>query len=162
MTQQLMQKRIAVIRIRGDHDIKRTIKDTLNMLRLYKKNNLSIIPSTKSNLGMLNKARDYITWGEIDQHTFKSLLEKRAKIVGNKKLSEDYLKEKLNSGFETFVLDFMSFKKELKDIPGIKPYFRLNPPLKGFERKGIKIPFSLGGALGYRSQKINELIIRMI
>lgn len=158
----MTQSRIAVIRIRGDHDIKKTIKDTLKMLRLYKKNSLSIIQGTNSNLGMLKKAKDYITWGEIDQDTFKSLLEKRAKIVGNKKLSEDYLKEKLNLNFDSFVLDFMNFKKELKDIPGIKPYFRLNPPLKGFERKGIKTPYSLGGVLGYRSQKINELIKKMI
>ncbi|MGB9748245.1 MAG: uL30 family ribosomal protein [Candidatus Woesearchaeota archaeon] len=40
--------------------------------------------------------------------------------------------------------------------------FRLNPPRKGFERKGIKKPFNLGGAYGYRGEKINELIKRMI
>ncbi|MEM2121572.1 MAG: uL30 family ribosomal protein [Candidatus Woesearchaeota archaeon] len=40
--------------------------------------------------------------------------------------------------------------------------FRLNPPRKGFERKGIKKPFNLGGAYGYRAEKINDLIRRMI
>ncbi len=42
------------------------------------------------------------------------------------------------------------------------PYYRLNSPRKGFGRKGIKIPFIKGGALGDRKEKINDLIKRMI
>ncbi len=45
---------------------------------------------------------------------------------------------------------------------GSKLIFTLNPPRKGFERRGIKTPFSLGGALGDRKEKINTLIKRMI
>ena len=41
-------------------------------------------------------------------------------------------------------------------------FFRLNPPRKGFGRKGIKITFKGGGALGNREAKINDLIKRMI
>ena len=40
--------------------------------------------------------------------------------------------------------------------------FHLNPPRKGFERNGIKQPFTKKGALGYRKDKINDLIQRMI
>ena len=40
--------------------------------------------------------------------------------------------------------------------------FYLNPPRKGFERKGIKVSFKAGGALGYRGEKINDLIQRML
>ena len=58
--------------------------------------------------------------------------------------------------------EFMEFKKELKDIPGLKQFFKLSPPVKGFERMGIKKPFSLGGSLGYRKEKINELLARMM
>ena len=39
---------------------------------------------------------------------------------------------------------------------------KLNSPRGGFERKGIKIPFLKGGALGDRKEKINELIRKMI
>ena len=45
---------------------------------------------------------------------------------------------------------------------GSKLIFTLSPPRKGFERRGIKTPFSLGGALGDRKEKINTLIKRMI
>ena len=43
-----------------------------------------------------------------------------------------------------------------------KKFFALHPPRRGFERKGIKKAFSVGGALGYRKEKINDLIKRMI
>ena len=43
-----------------------------------------------------------------------------------------------------------------------KSYFRLNSPRKGFGRKGIKKSFSVGGALGDRKEKINDLIRRML
>jgi large subunit ribosomal protein L30 len=43
-----------------------------------------------------------------------------------------------------------------------KKFYRLNSPKKGFGRKGIKIPFGIGGALGHRGEKINDLIQRMI
>jgi large subunit ribosomal protein L30 len=44
----------------------------------------------------------------------------------------------------------------------LKGYFRLHPPRGGFERKGIKIPYGVGGALGNRKEKMNELIKRML
>ncbi|HLF54550.1 MAG TPA: uL30 family ribosomal protein [Candidatus Nanoarchaeia archaeon] len=45
---------------------------------------------------------------------------------------------------------------------GCKKAFRLNPPRKGFGRKGIKISFKMAGALGDRGEKINDLILRMV
>lgn len=38
----------------------------------------------------------------------------------------------------------------------------LMPPRGGFERKGVKMPYNKGGALGYRGTAINELIKRML
>ncbi len=40
--------------------------------------------------------------------------------------------------------------------------FTLAPPIGGFERKGTKVTFSKKGALGYRADKINDLIKRMM
>lgn len=53
-------------------------------------------------------------------------------------------------------------EKRGKKVKGKKQIFRLCPPRKGFERKGIKVLFGKGGALGYRGENINELIRRMI
>jgi large subunit ribosomal protein L30 len=44
----------------------------------------------------------------------------------------------------------------------ITNYFHLAPPRGGFGRGGIKKPFTAKGALGYRGEKINELIKKMM
>lgn len=162
LTEKTANKRVAVVRIRGECKLKQGVEDTFKFLRLYKKNNCIVIPNTASFIGMLQKVKEYVTWGEIDEKTFKELLQKRGKLHGKKPLTEQYLKEKTKLDFELFIKEFFSFKKELKDVPGLKPFFKLHPPLKGFERKGVKLPFSMGGALGYRKEKINDLIMRMI
>lgn len=41
-------------------------------------------------------------------------------------------------------------------------FYALHPPRKGFEKKGIKMPFNKGGALDYRGSKINDLLKRMV
>ena len=42
------------------------------------------------------------------------------------------------------------------------PIFKLNSPKGGFERRGIKVSFRAGGVLGYRGEKINNLIKKMV
>lgn len=114
---------IAVVRVRGSINVNTEIVDTLNMLHLGKKNSCIVFVPTDSAMGMIRKAKDYITWGEISEETLALLTDKR--------------KAKNKS-------------------------FHLNPPKKGFGRKGVKVPFSKGGALGYRKDKMNDLITRML
>lgn len=157
-----MSKRIAVIRIRGEANVKKQIKDTFKMLRLYKKNTCVIVPATKEYVGMIEKIKDSITWGEINTETLRLLLEKRGRLPNKEILTNQYIKEKAKMEIDEFVKQFLEMKKELKDIPGLKQFFKLTPPRGGFERKGVKIEYSLGGALGYRKDTINDLIKRMI
>ena len=141
-------QKLAAIRIRGLIGIKSTIEDNLKMLRLYKKNYCVVIPSTQVNLGMMQKANDYITWGEVSDEIYNILIEKKGEeFKGREKDS----KEKII--YNDFIL--VNNKK-------IKRYFRLNPPRKGFGRKGIKHSFKNGGALGYRGEAMNDLIKRMV
>lgn len=62
---------------------------------------------------------------------------------------------------ETLKLLAQKRKKEAYSSSAFK-VFRLNPPKKGFGRKGIKHSFVQKGALGNRGEKINDLIQRMI
>src|SRR3989344_4466341 len=157
-----MSKRIAMVRIRKEQEAKKVVRTTLKRLRLFKKNTCSIVTNDPKYVGMIKVVKDYITWGELDEETFKLLLKKRGKLPGNKPLTEEYIKEKTKVDLEEFAKEFIEAKRDLKEITGLKQFFRLTPPVKGFERKGIKIPFSQGGPLGYRKEKINELIKRMI
>ncbi|MBT4540331.1 50S ribosomal protein L30 [Candidatus Woesearchaeota archaeon] len=122
---------LAVIRIRGCIGITGSTRDTLEMLKLHRKNFCVILKSTPSLVGMIKKAKDYITWGEIDESLLKELIEKRG-------------------------------EPNPKDKSRTKSYFRLHPPRKGYGRKGIKKTFTVGGGLGYRGDKINDLIKRML
>jgi len=140
------QKKLAVIRIRGITGVEKRIKDTLNMLCLYHNNYCVVV--NDSLLGMIKKAKDYVTWGEIDDETYRLLVEKRGEEFKGRITDK---KKKIN--YKKFII--INNKK-------YKKYFRLNPPRGGFERKGIKTPFSKGGALGYRKEKINDLIKKMV
>ncbi len=141
-------KRLAAIRVRGLTGIRNKVKDTLKMLRLYKKNYCCVIPNTPAYTGMLKKTKDYITWGELDEETFKMLVEKRG---------EEFNGREADSKGKIRYNDFV-----IIDNKKIKKYFRLNAPRKGFGRKGIKHSFQEGGALGYRGNAINDLIKRMV
>jgi len=139
---------LAAIRVRGITGVKTNVEDTLNMLRIYKNNYCCVLQNTPINIGMLNKAKDYITWGEIDDETFKILIEKRGEeFKGRETDSKNKIK------YNDYII--INNKK-------IKKYFRLNPPKKGFEREGIKHSYQAGGALGYRGTAINDLIKRMV
>ncbi len=151
----------AAIRIRGTVNIKPDIKKTLNLLNLTKANHCVVLNETPSIKGMLQVAKDYVTWGEIDKKTLTNLISSRGKLIGDKALTNDYLKTATSFNSIDNLSDAIINKKFLyKEIPSIKPIFRLNPPKKGFE--GIKRSFSNKGALGYRGKEINNLIERMI
>ncbi|MCS7106175.1 MAG: 50S ribosomal protein L30 [Candidatus Aenigmarchaeota archaeon] len=148
----------AVIRIRGR--TRREIEDTLKMLRLKHVNNCVILPETPSFKGMIQKVKDFVTWGEIDKETLVELLKKRLRTLGDKRVDENVLKEVTNfNSFEDFASALIEGKVKLKDFEKLKPVFRLTPPSKGF--KSIKEHYPKGD-LGYRGKEINELLKRMM
>ncbi|MCD6381225.1 MAG: 50S ribosomal protein L30 [Candidatus Odinarchaeota archaeon] len=158
----MSDKLLAVIRIRGRVSVRNDIDYTLNLLRLNKKFHLILIWNDPSYKGMLQKVKDYVTWGEIDKETLELLLKNRGRIVGNEKISEDFLKENTNfNSFSELADALISGKVKLKDIPWLKPVFRLHPPKGGFKHS-TKRPFKDLGELGYRGAEINQLIKRMI
>ncbi|MFX0050549.1 MAG: 50S ribosomal protein L30 [Candidatus Hermodarchaeota archaeon] len=154
--------RLAVIRIRGTVDRSKSIKKTLQLLRLNKPNHCVIIDDRDTYKGMLQKAKDLITWGELNFETTKELLLKRGRLEGGKRITEEYIQNNSDfSSMDDFISKFLKFEANLSDIKGLKPVFRLHPPRKGHMRLGVKQPFTLGGALGYRGSNINSLITKM-
>lgn len=152
----------AVIRLKGKVNLKRDIEETLRFLRLNRRNHCIIIPTSKEAIGMIEKVQPYVTWGELNEETLTHMLTKRGRLAGNTRLTEEYVKQKIGKSVKEFAHDLISKKARIKDVPGLKPVFRLKPPTKGLEEKGIKKPYSLGGATGYRGKDINELLMRMI
>lgn len=151
----------AVIRIRGTVNVNRKIEDTMNMLNLTRVNHCVILPENNIMKGMLDKAKDYITWGEVSEQNLARLIKFKGRLMGDKPIDDNYIIE--NSEFTSI----MSLSKGIsnnefsyKDLKNVKPVFRLSPPRKGYE--GIKRSFRNGGALGYRGEDINDLLERML
>lgn len=140
-------KKLVVIRIRGSVKTPQKIIDTLFMLRLRRKNHCTVVEDSLANRGMINKVKDYVTWGEIDEDTYRELLTKKGKEYQGRGTDS-----KKKCSYKSMEIERKKYKR----------YFRLNPPLKGFGRKGVKVGFQAGGALGYRGEKINDLIRRML
>ncbi|MFX0106852.1 MAG: uL30 family ribosomal protein, partial [Candidatus Hodarchaeota archaeon] len=63
------EKVILAIRVRGQVRVKPQIEDTLDKLLLGRLHQARVLKVTPSLQGMITKAKDYITWGEIDEET---------------------------------------------------------------------------------------------
>ena len=83
---------MAVIQIRSVIGANKEVRDTLKMLNLGKVNRCTIIHENPSYMGMLQKVKDYVTWGEISEEMLKILIEKRGRLKGNKRIGEEFLR----------------------------------------------------------------------
>jgi large subunit ribosomal protein L30 len=109
---------------------------------------------------MLQKAQNYLTWGEISKENIALLLKKRGRLVGNRKLTDEYAKELGYKSLDDLAEAIYTAKVEFSKLPRVKPVFRLRPPSKGFKGK-VKRSYTSGGVTGYRGEDINNLIKRM-
>ena len=151
----------AVIRVRGIVNVKPDIKRTLELLRLTKVNHCVLLEENKVYKGMLQIAKDYTTWGEINKEILSNLINSRGMLVGDKRITEEYVKSATSyDSIEKLSQAITDNKFKYNEIPEIKPLFRLSPPKKGYE--GIKRSFTNGGALGYRGKEINKLLERTL
>ncbi len=134
-------KLLAVIRVRGRPGVRHDIRETLERLNLRRVNNLALVYGTKPNLGMVNKCKDFITYGEISEETLGKLAERK-----EIKLKKEELRE--------------VFEGKRKPQEAITMPIKMHPPRRGYE--GTKLSYSNKGALGYRGEKVNDLLKRMM
>lgn len=149
-------KIFAVVMVRGGTGVKPKIKETLKHLKLTRANHCVVLQENPSYEGMLKRCKDYVTWGEIGAAEFKELLLRRGRLAGNKKVDEKVFEK--SGGIGAFAEKFMKGEAVLEEI-GVKPVFRLHPPRKGFAEIKEHYP---RGALGYRGEKMGELLKRMM
>lgn len=142
---------IAALRVRGVRHINPDARKTLEFLRLNRPNHCVLLNESKEILGMLQKAKDFITYGPVDEALVVALLKKRA-TKGMKHLRETVDEKKIAD----IAKQIMGGKKvsEFAD-----PVFRLRPPRKGY--KNTKRPYTIGGDLGKRDD-MTPLLRRMI
>jgi large subunit ribosomal protein L30 len=143
---------ILVIRIAGLVDVNSDVQEALFRMRLRRKYSAVLIQETPENLKLIQKVRNFIAFGPIDEKTLHILLEKRAKVIGKNKLDV----KSVIAGLQT---QAKKGKLDLSEL-GVKPFFRLHPPIKGIDSK-----IHAGknkGVLGDNKEKINDLVRRML
>lgn len=135
----------AVIRVRGSVNVPGEVRDTLKMLRLGRVNHCVLVPKKPDYEGMLRKAAHFVTWGEVSREVLEMLVSKRGRLAGGRRLPPGDAK-KLAGGSDA-------------GDSGLKPVFRLSPPSRGYRSVRSSFP---RGDLGYRGERINDLLKRMI
>ncbi len=155
-----MNEIYAVVVIRSPIGVRRGVADTLKMLRLKAVHNCVLVPENPESKGMIEKIKDVITYGEVEESTLVEILKKRMKLKDGNRVDEKILKQNTDfDKFENFAKEILAGKIKLKDFEDVQPIFRLTPPSKGFN--SVKEPYPKGD-LGYRGKEINELLRRMI
>jgi len=155
------RKCLAVVRVRGVSGMFREIKQTMGMLHLERSCHATLVDNRPAYLGMLRKAQNYLTWGEISKETLAFLLKKRGRLVGDKKLTDEYAQKMGRKSLDELIEAVFNGEVEYSRLPDIKPVFRLHPPSKGFRGK-VKKSYAAGGVTGYRAEAIDDLLKQMI
>ena len=151
-----------VVRIRGMRTTPRRSEHTMLLMNLSRKYHCAILPNDAIGRGMIEHAKDFITWGKASAKTVDELFAKRGHTADGKALTDDYLKSS-KSGFSSvkeLSAAVLAGTTRLSRVKQVKPIFRLTPPRAG--SGSIKAIFP-EGALGARSEKeMDELIASMI
>ena len=151
----------AVIRLRSTINANPDVRKTLESLRLDRVNHCVLIPDSKTYNGMLQAAKDYITWGEIKPEVLTNMIIKRGRLEGGQPITNQYIKENTkHDSLIKFAEAVTSGTYKYADLKEVKPIFRLHPPRQGFI--SIKRSFNDCGDLGYRGEAINDLILKML
>jgi large subunit ribosomal protein L30 len=154
-------KCLVVVKIRGTVRAQRETRETLDFLHLAHTNHAVLIDSRPAYKGMLQRVNSYITYGEPSKETVAMMLQKRARIAGDKKLTDEYINKVGYKSIDDLAEAIVSCKVQFQKLPDIEARFKLHPPSKGYKGK-TKRGFNAGGEAGYRGEAINSLVKRMV
>lgn len=149
----------AVVRVRSSSNKSSRIESTLGQLGLNRVNHCTIVPEKSTYEGMLNKVKDFVTWGEIEPDVLSKMIERRSNL--KEKVTDELVSDK--TGYDTlegFTEAVVSDEVELEELDGLDNIFRMPPPRGGY--RSVKKPYNTGGSLGYRAKEINDLMKKMM
>lgn len=149
----------AAVRVRGQPDTRKAARETLDNLGLRQKNHCLLLPETDANEGMLQQAKDVITYGRIDEDLAAELLEARGRTDHGP--LADAVEEVGYDSIEDLVEDLEDGDVTIGDLKadGFRNVVPLTPPSKGY--KDTRRGFNQGGSLGDREDAMEQLLRRM-
>lgn len=138
---------LAAVRVRGQPDLNKRQRETLENLGLTQKNHGILLPDTDSMRGMLDTVKDAVTYGTINADTATELLEARGVVPEGDDAAD--IAEALDDG---------SMTKSDASEKGIDLVLRLRPPTGGYADTHTHV--GQGGSLGER-EEMDELLQNM-
>ena len=113
-------------------------------------------------INITTEVKDTLTFLNLHKKNFCSVYKDNKDVRGMLKKVKDYITwgDITSEVFEE--LKKKRGEKDPKDPKKLKKFFRLNNPIGGFERKGVKQTFKNGGVLGNRKDKMGDLILKML
>jgi len=154
-------KCLAVVRVRGMGEASPDVEKTLEILHLTRNCHITLLDDRPSFMGMLKKVRHFVTWGDVSTETILSLLKKRGRLVGDKKMDDEYAQRVGRKTLKELAETIYKLETGFQHLPDVKPVFRAHPPRKGYKGK-IKRSYNVGGVTGDRGEAINKLVESMI
>ena len=138
---------LAAIRITGMNKMDTHVEETLQRLRLRKKYTLVFVKEVPEMLGMVNKVRNFIAFGKVDEKMITEIIKARGKVLGDTKAKikdPEKMAKELLAG------------KSLEELK-IKPFFGMHPARGGIDTKHHQPK----GVIG-EHKDISKLLMKML
>ena len=151
----------ALVQLRGEVNVNRDIRDTLEMLNLGRVNHATFVPETPAYEGMIAKVNDYVARGTPSRETVELLLERRGEPAdGNGSIDDEWVAD--NTGYADIaaLADALLDEETTLQDEGLSPTLRLHPSRGGHD--GVKQPVVTGGQIGvHDSEEIDSILEAM-
>jgi large subunit ribosomal protein L30 len=148
----------AVVKLRGEANIRETVDDTLAMLNVHARNHCTLVPETPAYEGMLTKVNDYVAFGEPSAGVLATLLRRRAEpLAGDADVDDDWIDA--NTAYvdaDALAEALLDEETTLRDA-GLSPSLRLHPPRGGHD--GVKRAVVEGGELGRHDTEAMDALL---
>ena len=151
----------ALVQLRGEVNVNRDIRDTLEMLNLGRINHATLVPETPAYEGMIAKVNDYVARGTPNQETVELLLERRGRPADDGDgIDDEWVADHTDyDSISALAAALLDEETTLQDA-GLSPTLRLHPPRGGHE--GLKNSTVDGGQLGpHSTEEIDALLEEM-
>lgn len=151
----------AVVQLRGEVNLSREVRDTLEMLHLGRVNHCTFVPDTPSYRGMLTKVTDVTAIGEPSTDAVELVLSRRGEPVGGDPGIDDaWVAENTTYDDMSALAEALVAEETTLADAGLEPVIRLHPPRGG--HRGLKHHRTDGGQLGrHTTEEIDELLTQM-
>jgi large subunit ribosomal protein L30 len=151
---------LLVIRLRGTVNMYHDVAASLERLGLLRRYAATLVPATSDYVGLLRKAGAFVAWSEVDEGVIATVLKARGELRGGKRIDDEWLKARGFKDMNDMAGRIADGSADIRKLEGLKPFFRLHPPLKGFRRSTNK-HYGAGGMLS-ENPELPKLVERMI